>query len=285
MGKMIFRSAGLFTTIQDRGRHGWKQFGVPESGAMDQQSATLANLLVNNSPECALLEITLQGPEILFTAPAVIALTGADLSPRINQQSCPCNQAIPIRAHDVLTFGKPVRGVRAYLALKGGLQSTCVLNSYAQYPGITPTDRIRQGEEISYIPTDEHYVTHARVQQDAGLFTAATLDVYAGPEYGILEQQLTKQLTSSPFTIGLNNRMGFQLLNEDMPPHHFEMITSQVLPGCIQLTPSGKLMALMRDAQVTGGYPRVLQLSIRSINQLAQKQTGGIIRFKMIPLK
>ena len=81
------------------------------------------------------------------------------------------------------------------------------------------------------------------------------------------------------FTISSDNsRMGYRL-NETIPNNFESMLTSGVLPGTVQLTPSGKLIVLMRDCQVTGGYPRVLQLSENAINILAQKTTGDQLRF------
>lgn len=281
MGKLTFHKCGLFTTIQDVGRSGYKRYGVPESGVMDRQSATLANLLVKNPPQEPVIEITLIGPQIAFSDQAIIAITGAELSPCINDQPASMNKAILVEAGQVLSFGKPVKGVRCYLGISGGLKVPKILNSFSQYPGITVVGRISNNEEISYDFPKNFKLPNTTVQPESKLFSENCLAAYPGPEFELLDRKLTNFLFNRSFTIGVNSRMGYQLENSFIPPNRLQIITSQVVPGTIQLTPSGKLMALMRDAQVTGGYPRVLQLTDRSINQLAQKKTGDKITFEL----
>lgn len=278
MGELILHKAGLYTSVQDMGRHGYRKYGVPLSGAMDQHSARLANLLVNNPEDAPLLEITLQGPEITFSKPTCIAITGADLSARLDESPLLLNAVIQVAAGQRLTFGQPKMGARAYLALAGGLEGQKVLGSHSQYAGITPTAQLKNGDRILYQPLQSRTETYARVATDGDHFTTQRLSVIRGPEFHLLEAPMQQMLLENEWSIGANSRMGYQLSNERFPPHQLQIITSPVVPGTIQLTPSGQLMALMRDAQVTGGYPRVLQLTEVSINQLAQKRTGGRLR-------
>jgi allophanate hydrolase subunit 2 len=104
------------------------------------------------------------------------------------------------------------------------------------------------------------------------------LSVYKGPEYELLSSESREQLTELIFALSAFNRMGIAL-DPILEPHTHKMITGPVLPGTVQLTPSGRLFVLMRDCQTTGGYPRVLQLTQSAINALGQKKTGDKIRF------
>jgi len=89
-------------------------------------------------------------------------------------------------------------------------------------------------------------------------------------------------LFSEKFEIDtLNNRMGYQLKNKFPPIKNSEIITSTIIPGTVQLTPSGKLIIMMRDCPTTGGYPRILQLTDMAINQLAQKKTNDYFKFAL----
>ena len=109
------------------------------------------------------------------------------------------------------------------------------------------------------------------------------LTVNKGPEYELLNDKQLEYLFAREFSIANeNNRMAYQL-EETIPGHEISMLTSATLPGTVQLTPSGKLIILMKDGQTTGGYPRILQLSDDAINMLAQKKFGDLINFKLIP--
>jgi len=283
MAKLILLKAGLFTSIQDSGRSGFRQYGVPISGTMDQQSAQLANLLVNNPPHAAVMEITQTGPKIHFEETALIAITGADLSPTLNEKKIKLNQALIVEPGMALSFGKPQYGTRAYLAIQGGIESESVLNSESMYPSITSKGKLTKDDTLNYIPTKSALSKLASVQINLNHFENQVLQVWPGPEWSTLSTEQQQILLTEPYTIGLNNRMGYQISNNNMPAHNMQIITSPVVPGTVQLTPSGKLMALMRDAQVTGGYPRVLQLTEDSINRLAQKNMGMKVRFELLP--
>lgn len=282
MANLTFRKAGLWTSIQDLGRFGFRKYGVPLSGAMDQQSAQLANLLVNNPANTPMVEITIDGPEIHFDKPTVIALTGANLSPRLNSAKIHLNKPINIVDGDVLTFGLPAYGVRSYLAIKGGFELKPILGSCAMYQSVTKKARFENGDELTYTPTAKEVIQNAAVQVNPVHFFSEMIKVYPGPEFNMITENMRKKLLSEKFKIESNNRMGYQVSNENMLTHDLQIITSPVVPGTVQITPSGKLMILMRDAQVTGGYPRVLQLSESSINRLSQKTTGMNFRFQIV---
>lgn len=123
------RTPGLSTTVQDRGRNGYYDVGIPPSGALDQYSFRVANHLVGNPASAAALEFAFMGPELRFTEPTVIAVTGAELPPRINGEDRPLWESFPVEAGDVLDFGFVKAGARGYVAVSGGIEVPLVLGS------------------------------------------------------------------------------------------------------------------------------------------------------------
>lgn len=248
---------------------------------MDVKSAQMANSLLENKPEDAVLEITMTGPTLQFEAPAFIALSGAEMPASINERSIPNNEVCRIEAGDVLSFGKLKNGFRSYLAIKGGIQSRKVLGSRSYFKSLTDKDRIILGDEIPYNPFSDFHPKISSIKTNSHL-KKQHLDVRLGPEYSALDLTSREQLFGTAFTIAKEyNRMAYQL-QEKISPHKISMITSANLPGTVQLTPSGKLIILMRDGQTTGGYPRILQLAENSISILAQKKFGDQIYFTQV---
>jgi len=275
--------AGFFTTIQDKGRAGFASIGVPVSGAMDEYSADLANGILNNSIEDAVLEITLGFCEFQFLASAIICVTGADFSPTINRNSIQLQKRVFVEKGAILSFRKVNYGVRCYVAIKGGILSEKKLNSRSLYTNITKDFIVRKNDIISYTP----YIydvnnLKSNVKIDHSHFKSTEIECYKGPEFDVLNLQQQKQILTQKFSIsGDNNRMGYKL-NEEILNDLPQLLTAAVLPGTVQLTPSGKLIVLMRDCQVTGGYSRILQLTEGAINKLAQKTTHNSFHFSII---
>lgn len=278
-------SSGIYSSIQDQGRIGFAAIGVPISGVMDAYSANLANTILNNSLEVALLEITLGGCVLEFTKETQICISGADFSPKLNGKKMFLNTLHHITEGTILSFGKINYGVRCYVAVKGGFLTEKVLESSSYYHGITTDFLIRKNDKLP-IASFQHQRTNTNtsVKILKSHFNVKNLICYKGPEYELLNLRQKKQLETMLFTISKeNNRMGYRL-EEAIENELNAMLTSAVLPGTIQLTPAGTLIVLMRDCQVTGGYPRVLQLSENAINILAQKSTGHQIRFTIADL-
>ena len=126
-------SPGFMTTIQDRGRHNYQQWGVPVSGAMDEYALRVGNLLVGNGEGEAGLEITLLGPMIEFLQPGLIALTGADLGARLNGHECGPWESYRVSEGDMLQFTGISSGCRAYLTVAGGFDLPDILGSKSTY--------------------------------------------------------------------------------------------------------------------------------------------------------
>lgn len=275
--------SGLYSTIQDKGRIGYGAFGVPLSGVMDSSSADLANSILGNDLSCAVLEMTFVGAKLLFKTSAQICVSGALMEPRLNNKSIPFNTAIPVNVGDTLSFGRLTNGLRTYLAVKGGFKTKEVLGSRSQYKGITSTFQLKDNDEFVIQEsqnTDKVSMKGVKIKpQD---FSSEYIECYKGPEFGLLPYNIQEVLLENSFKVSnLYNRMAYQLnpnLENDLP----SILTSPVLPGTVQLTPSGKLIVLMLDCQTTGGYPRVLQLSEKGINLLSQKKEGDRLQFQLI---
>ncbi|MCB0463119.1 MAG: biotin-dependent carboxyltransferase family protein [Flavobacteriaceae bacterium] len=273
---------GFYSTIQDLGRKDFQHLGVPLSGVMDTYAAKMANALIGNDENCAVMEITMIGPKLEFCCDSIVAITGANFSPRLNNSDISNNSVINVSKGDVLSFGKPINGFRTYLAVSEGFQTKIVLNSRSMYQGITIVSSIKKGDELKIHPKNHKSKTYAVIKLRSDYLNENVISVYKGPEFEHLTNVQNDKLFNKEFTISKeNNRMAYQL-SELIDNSLSSIITSLVLPGTIQLTPSGKLIILMRDSQTTGGYHRVLQLSEYAINVIEKKKAGDKIKFSLI---
>ena len=273
--------AGFFTSIQDTGRFGLRDKGVPVSGTMDAISASLVNMLLDNDSNAAVIEITMTGPELLFEEDTYIALGGAEFAWRLGSKPVKGYKVIKVKAGELLSFGKLVKGFRGYLGIKGGFLTPKVLGSRSFYKPITPTDHLK---DLTYIPYTQCSSFKPKIHEMKidSLLDEVILEVYKGPEYELLTEKQLESLFSQKHSIAKeNDRMAYQL-HEQIEAHTISMLTSATLPGTVQLTPSGKLIILMKNGQTTGGYPRILQLSERAICVLAQKKASDVISFKLV---
>ncbi|MEM6726210.1 MAG: biotin-dependent carboxyltransferase family protein [Bacteroidota bacterium] len=277
------------TTIQDLGRVGYQAFGIPVSGPMDHSAASLANVLVNNLPKEPVLEITLIGPEIEFNGSAVLAITGAPIDASLNGKKLDLNRTYLTEKRAVLSIGRVRQGCRTYLAIRGNWQIKKWLNSASWHQkNTTPDSWIQKGQQIS-IQTDQVNASEELLNSiPSGLEIPAMnvkrpISLLRGPEFDLLSQHQINQLRKQVFQIDpMSNRMGYRLnpaLNMDqiLP----SIISSAVIPGTVQLTPSGQLIVLMADAQTTGGYPRIGVVKSEEMDRLGQLRPGDSFFWKI----
>ena len=273
---------GLYTSIQDNGRFGYENFGVPISGSMDQFSSRLSNKLLNNSEDDAVMEITMTGPTLKFHKKTKISITGADISPKLNMKPINLNTAHFINKDDILSFGKLKYGLRCYLSVSGGFLTKLVMNSRSMYSNITESFRITKSEILKIGNTKNLNKDLSITKFDyLDHFKSKEMKVCKGPEFDKLSKNQKHDIFNKYFNISKdNNRMAFQLcdiIRNQIKP----IITSLVMQGTVQLTPFGKIIILMRDNQTCGGYPRILQLTEDSINKLSQKHMNNKIKFTL----
>ena len=271
---------GIYSSVQDLGRFGHAKIGIPSAGAMDQLSSQLGNILLANPINDAVIEITFGMARLEFTSVAFFCLTGADFSQKLNGVPIQTQVVYKASKGSILSFGQRKFGARTYVAVQGGVISEVVLNSRSFMNGITSKMRLQKGDLLPIGDSKSLDPKVSTVQIDEYHFLNSELECFPGPEYDQLQKDQKKRLMDC-FTISEdNNRVGYRL-NEIVENNLDPIITSAVLPGTVQLTPSGKLIVLMRDGQVTGGYPRVLQLSESAISILSQKIMGESFRFKI----
>ena len=272
---------GLFTTIQDIGRFGYKNIGVPVSGSMDQTSAKLANLLLGNDESSAVLEMTLVGPTLEFMNDTYISITGADMNPSLNKQKVLQNKPLFVNKGDILYLSHSSNGMRSYLGIKGGFNSEKKLGSKSFYKRITKREKLIKNDKIKFAKVTSSPMKMNKSINDFKINRKNKINVFKGPEFDLLDSNSKDIIFNTDFTIGVNNRMGYNLV-EPIENSISSIISSPVMPGTVQLTPSGRLIILCRDCQTSGGYPRVLQLDKSSMDSLSQKTIGETIKLKLV---
>jgi antagonist of KipI len=272
---------GMLTTIQDRGRWGWQHVGVSPGGPMDPWSFRLANTLVGNDEWAAALEITLMGPQLRAERDLTIAVAGADLS-----ASVPLYAATPVPEGTVLQFGARRALTRAYLAVKGGIETPMVLGSRAaslsaRLPGLAGR-ALKRGDVLPVGTSDgDRAPLHLNVAS-ADRAGDITVRFMWGPDRDRFSDDVTEMFVNTPFTISTDsNRMGFRLQGATVHVREGGQVLSEASPiGSIQVPPSGQPIVLMADRQTTGGYARIGTVITADIHAAGQLGPGDVVRFR-----
>ena len=280
-------SPGIQTTIQDRGRHGLIKYGIPKSGAMDQRSFVIANLLLRNPGSAAALETTLPGLKLQALTKITISITGADLDPWLNDQPAPQWTAFTMREGDVLCLKKRKRGLRAYLAVQGGFDVPEVLGSRSTYIRGRIGAPLGAGEALSSCPFDreatEDVLTLPR-EYRPDFDRADPIRVLMGPQDDYFTPHGIETFLNSTYRISPQaDRQGFRTEGPSIEIAKGPgIITDPIPPGSIQVPGDGKPIVLLRDAQVTGGYAKIAIVARVEMDSLGQMLPGGTIRFQRI---
>jgi antagonist of KipI len=289
-----FESPGLQTTLQDFGRSGHQHLGVPAGGAMDRFSAAIANRLVGNRDEAPVFEITLLGPSVKFSAPCQIALTGADLSPLElsplgNGLPLPMWETITLSRPTRLTFGKRNTGCRCYLSIAGEIESPSWLGSVSPAPngiaGLQLRSNVEAGQAFECHVRETLCTKKTFAKNNRPAFPkqgqSFLIPIVRGPEWDQFSVGQQQAFFDAEFEISSDsNRMGYRLSKFYQKPIAISsLVSSGVTPGTIQVTPSGQPIMLMRDAQTTGGYPRIAVVKFEAVNLAAQMAPGDRVRF------
>ena len=286
--------AGMLDSIQDLGRFGYQQFGINPTGCMDKYAAAMANCLVCNDVNEAVIEIHFPGPAILFEEPAIIAITGADFNATIGGNPVPVNKPVFVNKNETLQFQSPKNKIQCYLAIKGGLNLEKWLNSLSTnlkaeaggFDGrrLLKDDVIELNQRaIDLSLKDEAFrVLPWQVNENAGFDLSKEILVIEGSEWNWIDELSQEKFLKNPFFISHNSdRMGYRLASEPLNTSvKTELISSAVSFGTIQLLPDGQLIILMADHQTTGGYPRLGNIISVHLSRLAQMKTGEEIHFK-----
>jgi biotin-dependent carboxylase-like uncharacterized protein len=282
---------GLFTTVQDLGRYGYLKYGVPISGAMDTFSLVAANLLVENNSNDACLEITLFGPELQALTRTQTAITGGTVSPKINGQNAPTWQTLEVRENDVISLGKVESGCRVYLSIQGGIDTPLVLGSRSTnvrggYGGMNGR-QLKTGDIIEGFDRPFHKVEYSMLEDSVPQFTGQfKAHVILGPQTDMFTEKGIGTFLSNPYKVTSEaDRMGYRL--EGPTIEHkakADIISDALLPGAIQIPKSGKPIIIMRDAQTTGGYPKIAAAITPDVSLLGQAKPNDTIEFSKITI-
>jgi antagonist of KipI len=300
--------AGVLTTVQDRGRAGHQREGIPVSGAMDELSLRLVNLLVGNDEDAAALELTLVGPTLRFDERTLIALGGADIGASIDGTPIPLWRPVCVAAGSIVTAEAAVRGCRAYLAAAGGIDVPPVLGSRATYVraalGGVGGRALRRGDVVPFGAASElsRRIAAAILEQGGGRLIAAhwgaaatlvpffasgkAIRLIEDEHTGLLTNASAEQLWSTEFRIGAqSDRMGYRLEGATLElARPVEILSEAVAFGTVQLPPGGNPIVLMADRQTTGGYPRIGAVASVDLPLVAQLKPGDRLRFRPVSL-
>jgi biotin-dependent carboxylase-like uncharacterized protein len=275
--------AGLLTTVQDLGRRGYAHFGVARSGAADRTSLRLGNRLVGNAADAAGLEILAGAATFRADGRTVAAVTGSCGGVLVNDSPVGRNVALGLEPGDMLRLEPAGRGLRAYLALRGGVDVPAVLGSRSfDQPGGLGPPPLTAGDAVPIGPEPDRapYWDVAPVRE---LDLQPTLRLVAGPRDGWLHPPGLEQLIGSPWTVlPMSDRSGLRLSGPPIARRDGDLPSEGVVPGAVQVPSDGIPIVLGPDAGVTGGYPVVAVVLDADVDMLGQLGPGARLRFRLV---
>ncbi|HYI67326.1 MAG TPA: biotin-dependent carboxyltransferase family protein [Candidatus Limnocylindrales bacterium] len=274
-------AAGALTSVQTAdGRPGWRHLGVPVGGAADAWSARLANRLVGNPDDAALLELTLVGPELRFHAETAVALTGADFHATVDGLPLTRFSGRRVRRGALLRTGTG-DGARAYLATSGGIQVAGVLGSMA-----TDLRTGFGGHEGRALRAGDRLTTGAPSGRNArwtGRMPDGPIRIVPGPHHALLD---VSALAGPEWTVGVDaDRTGARLDGNTLRAGEREVASMGIPIGAIQVPPDGRPIVMLADRPVTGGYPVPACVIRADIGRVAALRTGDPVRFAAVSLQ
>jgi allophanate hydrolase len=285
------KSPGLHTTVQDLGRDGFADVGVPSSGALDAVALRLANALVGNAPNAAALEILVSGPTLEVIADSVrVAFVGGTAGLSVedaHQRTIAPGRSVHLKQGDILKAGMIAGSSCAYIAIAGGIGVPRLLGSASTYTrgtlggldgrALRAGDVLHgelgdpaQGELELAAPLDSEFDAPIRVvlgpQDDH--FTDAAIEAFLAGSYSVSAQA---------------DRMGFRL-EGPMLAHTrgYNIVSDGIVSGSIQVPGSGQPIVLMRDYQTIGGYPKIATVISPDISRLGRRSPGAKVRFAKV---
>lgn len=280
-------SSGPLSLVQDLGRYGYQNVGVTTGGPMDEHAYLWANRLLNNSPNDPQIEITLGQFHAEFTKPTMIAITGADMSPSINDIPIKIWQSYFVNVGDKIKLGNAKTGLRCYLAIKNGFKIQAILNSCStvirdRLGGLEKNGKkLNDGDLLNYSETSNQIINRVPEkfipnysQHPQSLF------VIPSYQYELFPKDQQSIFFNSIYTVSPQiDRMGYRLSGEKIKCSQPGIISEGIALGAIQIPADGQPIVLMRDRQTIGGYPKIGCLTNESVCRLAQCQPGSKVRF------
>jgi len=274
---------GRWTTIQDRGRPGRERFGIPPGGAADWFAAAVANRLVGNHLDAAVLECTAAGPSLRFDSERVVAVTGA--------HAADIETWVPhvMNRGSTLEVGAIGPGLRTYVAVRGGIDVPIVLGSRSfcqrgAFGGgfgrpLARGDRFAAGAMIDGAPLSNAWPDGHRLS----IGSPWEVRVLGGPHADAFDRTALPRLTAVACRVSPElDRMGLRLQTPGVHLQADEILTTPVTGGAVQVTPSGEMIVLLADHPTTGGYPVIATVITADLPLLAQARPGDTVRFREV---
>lgn len=295
MKDIIIVNPGLYTTVQDRGRWGYQEFGMPVTGAMDDYSLRVANILAGNDEYAAALETTLNGPEISFNIDAVIAITGANMVPKVNGCIVPMWRSIKLSKGDVLSFSMAREGTRGYIAFAGGLDIPTVMGSCSTFVrgGIGGYEgrKLKSNDEInlrnSNVSREQLNNRVLPLQYMPKYKKNCRIRAVLGPQDDCFEEESIEKFFDSEYEVTNEaDRMGYRLSGPVLSHKAgADIISDGINLGSIQIPGHGMPIVMMADRQTTGGYTKIATVISTDISLMAQLKPGDKVRFEKIDVR
>ncbi|MFG6429588.1 biotin-dependent carboxyltransferase family protein [Roseateles sp. LYH14W] len=274
--------AGPLATVQDLGRPGWRDRGLSLCGALDEFALQAGNLLVGNPLGTAGLEFTLGAATLSFHADACIAVTGTDAEASLDGRPLRPWWRQRVRAGQTLKLAAPRERMRSYVAIAGGLDLPLALGSLSTdlKGGCGGLDgrALRDGDRLPLMPLPALPARAVGMRPPAW---TPTVRVLPGPEHDDFTAAAREAFCASDWTVTpQSNRMGYRLAGPALERERGEELASHgVLPGVVQVPPSGQPIVLLADAQTTGGYPKIAVVIRADLWKLGQLRLGARLRF------
>ncbi len=286
---------GILTTIQDLGRYGFSRYGVPPSGALDAFSFRVGNLLVGNGEGEAGLEITLMGLKIKALREAVIAITGGDLSPSLNEEPVEMWRTHLLVEGDIIAFKRVRAGCRAYLAVGGGFAVPKIMGSCSTYLsgnfGGLEGRKLRRGDILctpDFPPALDKLGLRFPTEWIPSPGEGISLRVVAGPQDHHFSEKGIKTFHSSSYQVTpQSDRMGVRLEGpkiERRSDVEESIISEGLISGAVQVPGDGKPIIILTEL-VTGGYTKIATIISADLSTVAQLKPGDRVRFKTISVE
>ncbi|NLY43323.1 MAG: biotin-dependent carboxyltransferase [Clostridiaceae bacterium] len=286
---------GVLSTIQDLGRKGYQQYGIPVSGAMDPFALQAANLLVGNQRDEAGIEITYPGFEAEILNDCIIAVTGGDLGAKINGTYIPRWKSIYVTKGSRISFDRLCEGCRCYLAVGGGIQVPSVLGSKSTYLrggfGGYKGRKLQKDDVLYTSPDNAQYFKYAGrrlpVKDIPKYRSPFKIRVILGPQHEHFTPESINTFLSEPYVVGeKSDRMGYRLEGPKLEHVAGADIISDGVPlGAIQVPGHGNPIIMLADRQTTGGYTKIATVISVDISLLAQCKPGDKIFFEEISIE
>ncbi len=290
-------TTGLPNTIQDQGRPGRLASGISHGGAMDKEALAIGNLLIGNDEDAAGIEVALFPFRLRAHAEIAVAVTGADCAVLAGDRPCPAWWATMLRAGETLAIETPRTGARAYIALAGGIDVPLVLGSRATDAkgrfggqdgrGLARGDRLALGPARPAPARSEGGVGAAleerRAMADWAAGTPIGLRVLPAAEFDLFTTSSLTEFTTGEWIVSNDaNRMGYRLNGNTLVLETpVELLSHGIVPGTVQVPPSGQPIIQLADANTCGGYPKIATVIEADLWRLAQAPVGARLRFSL----